>query len=475
MTDENNNWLVECLASCEFGDRRLTERAMKMGQAFSVKYGQPFSIIFDGASALKRAYEFLANPKTSFKNLTQPHHQQTAREIGKLPTILSVGDTTFLDYEKIIVKRDEYGPIGSGGNGLILHSSLAVHPENGQPLGLLWSKLWHREPLAVPPKKETLYQKKKRLAATRKVKRKRFFEEKESYRWVEAMLEVQHIFNEQKEASTSPKVIHVFDREGDISEVFERVSQNQETGVLVRAAHDRSLNEIDNHLWEYLCGQPIEIETTVELSATKKRTGRTAQLAVRFCPVNLRAPSRLKNQESFPVYAVFASEINPPFGEDPITWMLLTTELVTTPEEALQILRWYTYRWRVEDYHQILKSGCKVESYRLGGASMEVLLGFLTAIAAQLLKITYLNRTSPEAPAHTVLRPVQLEVLLAQSQRRKSLPKMLTVAWAIEAVARLGGYLEHRRDSAIGITVLWRGWLQLESLCQGWELHDRIN
>jgi hypothetical protein len=366
---------------------------MKMGQAFSVKYGQPFSLIFDGASALKRAYEFLANPKTSFQKLTQPHHQQTAREIGGLPTILSVGDTTFLDYDKIVVKRDEYGPISSGGNGLILHSSLAVHPESGQPLGLLWSKLWHREPLAVPAKKETPFQKKKRLAATRKVKRKR----------------------------------------------------------------------------------SIEVETTVELSPTKKRTGRSAQLAVRFCPVKLRAPDRLKNQESFPVYAVYATEINAPFGEDPITWMLLTTELVTTPEEALQILRWYTYRWRVEDYHQILKSGCKVESYRLGGSSMEVLLGFLTGIAAQLLKITYLNRTSPEAPAHKVLRPVQVEVLKAQSKERKSLPKILTVAWAIEAVARLGGYLEHRRSSAIGITVLWRGWLQLESLCQGWELHAQSN
>ena len=71
--------------------------------------------------------------------------------------------------------------------------------------------------------------------------------------------------------------------------------------------------------------------------------------------------------------------------------MLLTTELVLTHQDAITILRWYTYRWRVEEYHKILKSGCKAESYRLGGESMSAMLGFLTVIAAQLLRMTYLH------------------------------------------------------------------------------------
>ncbi|MGH2412557.1 MAG: IS4 family transposase [Microcystaceae cyanobacterium] len=307
------------------------------------------------------------------------------------------------------------------------------------------------------------------------MKRKRPFEEKESYRWVEAFREVQNIFNQLEEANPKPKVIHVFDREGDISEVFEQVSQIPNTGVLVRAAHDRSLAEKDQYLWEHLEEKPIQFETTVELITTKKRKSRTAHLAVRFCQVKLQAPSRLKTQESFQVYAICASEINPPEGEEAVSWLLLTTELVTTQEQALQILRWYTYRWRVEEYHKILKSACQAESYRLGGSSMEVLLGFLTGIAAQLLKLTYLHRTEPEAPAEKVLRPVQLEVLKAQFRKKKPLPPTLTVSWAIQAVARLGGYLEHRKKTAIGITVLWRGWLQLESLCEGWQLRAHLN
>jgi len=66
-----------------------------------------------------------------------------------LPVVLAVGDTTYLDYKQIIAKRDGYGPIGNGGNGLILHTNLAVEPLQGQSL---WQKLWHREAKAKPPR-----------------------------------------------------------------------------------------------------------------------------------------------------------------------------------------------------------------------------------------------------------------------------------------------------------------------------------
>lgn len=54
--------------------------------------------------------------------------------------VLSVGDTTFLDDRSIKVKREGYGPTGNGGNGLILHSALAIEPEQGQTLGLRGAK-----------------------------------------------------------------------------------------------------------------------------------------------------------------------------------------------------------------------------------------------------------------------------------------------------------------------------------------------
>ena len=132
------------------------------------------------------------------------------------------------------------------------------------------------------------------------------------------------------------------------------------------------------------------------------------------------------------------------------------------------ILRWYTYRWRVEEYHKIFKSGCQIERYRLAAVSMKTMLGFLSVIAVELLQVTYLHRTQPDAPALEILTPLQIEVLKAGTS--KKLESTLTVAWAVESVAFLGGYLEHRRKTPIGIQVLWRGWLKLHDLCQGWQL-----
>ncbi|MBW4456596.1 MAG: IS4 family transposase [Nostoc indistinguendum CM1-VF10] len=162
-------------------------------------------------------------------------------------------------------------------------------------------------------------------------------------------------------------VIHVFDREGDIAEVFALQRKNKNTGVVVRAAHNRCLSGENSYLWEYVTSQKVQFVKEVELPETKKRFERTATLEIRYCPVSINPPSRLKKSGNFNVYALFATEINVPDGCEPVTWMLLTSELVTTQAEASQILRWYTYRWRIEEYHKILKSGCKAESYRLAG------------------------------------------------------------------------------------------------------------
>jgi hypothetical protein len=396
-----------------------------------------------------------------FAKVIEPHCQITAETVAEHDVVLCVGDTTYLDYDSIVAKKEGYGPIGKGGNGLLLHSALAIEPDQGQSIGLLWQKLWNREPKLKLPKDETPTQKKKRQAAARKASRTRPFEQKESYRWVEAITTIENL------VSKHTRVIHVFDREGDITEVFDKVRQLRHTGVLVRAAHNRSLDSDSERLWSKLEAQSISFEQEIELPQTSKRSARKAKLAVRFCPVNLRTPYRFDNRDPLPVYAVYATEVDCPADETPVEWMLLTTEAIADIQMASTILRWYSYRWRVEEYHKIFKSGCQVERYRLASDGMKSLIGFLSVIAVELLQLTYLHRTLPSAPAIEILNPLQLRILKAKSPK---LPKLLTVSWAVEAIARLGGYLEHRHKTPIGIQVLWRGWLKLHDLCEGWQL-----
>ena len=248
----------------------------------------------------------------------------TAATVKEQEVVLSVGDTTFLDYKQIVAKREGYGPIGKAGNGLILHSALAIDPQQGQPLGLLWQKLWHREPKPKPPADETPRQKKRRQALARKAARKRAFEQKESYRWVEALETV------DKQVGASTHVIHVFDREGDIAEVLEKVHQLKHAGVVVRAAHDRSLDPNSERLWAKLEAQPIQFYQDIQVPKTDSQAARTAQVAVRFCQVSLRTPYRFEHRAPLQVYAVYACELDCPDGATPLSWMLLTTVVVTT-------------------------------------------------------------------------------------------------------------------------------------------------
>ena len=83
--------------------------------------------------------------------------------------IWAVGDTTYLDYKAIREKTEGYGPSANGGQGLILHTNIAVEPEKGLPLGILWQKLWHRPPDTLEQDSETKISRKQKQAAKRQI------------------------------------------------------------------------------------------------------------------------------------------------------------------------------------------------------------------------------------------------------------------------------------------------------------------
>ncbi|MBG1267871.1 hypothetical protein F8S12_26895 [Nostoc sp. WHI] len=71
------------------------------------------------------------------------------------------------------------------------------------------------------------------------------------------------------------------------------------------------------------------------------------------------------------------------------------------------------------------------------------------------------------------IRQLQHTGVVVRAAHNRSLDsdsEVLTAGWAVEAIARLGGYLEHRHRTPIGIQVLWRGWLKLHDLCEGLQL-----
>ena len=58
------------------------------------------------------------------------------------------------------------------------------------------------------------------------------------------------------------------------------------------------------------------------------------------------------------------TERDPPRGREPIEWKLLTDLPVRSRGDALEKVRWYAMRWKIETFHKILKPGCRAEESR---------------------------------------------------------------------------------------------------------------
>ena len=85
-------------------------------------------------------------------------------------------------------------------------------------------------------------------------------------------------------------------------------------------------------------------------------------MEVRAVSVTLRPPSRPDRKlPPVTVNIVLVRELNPPAGETPVEWVLVTTLPVDTPEQVRTIVEYYCVRWTIEILFRTLKSGCRVE------------------------------------------------------------------------------------------------------------------
>ena len=85
-----------------------------------------------------------------------------------------------------------------------------------------------------------------------------------------------------------------------------------------------------------------------------------------------------------------------------------------TVEQAWERVDWYRARWIVEDYHQGLKTGCRVEQRQMQTyEGLRRLLGLLAPAAVRLLQLRATARQSPEQPASQTLPADVVEVVEA--------------------------------------------------------------
>ncbi len=98
-----------------------------------------------------------------------------------------------------------------------------------------------------------------------------------------------------------------------------------------------------------------------------------------------------------------------PEGVEPLHWFLLTTLPVQSRAQAEQVIQRYRLRWRIEDWHRVLKSGCKVEllAHRTEGRQQRAIT-FNAVIAWRLTVMTLLGRETPELPMEVMFSELEI-------------------------------------------------------------------
>jgi hypothetical protein len=170
---------------------------------------------------------------------------------------------------------------------------------------------------------------------------------------------------------------------------------------------------------------------------------------------------------------VHAREENPPPGAKRIEWFLLTTEPVETPHDAARIIDCYTRRWRIEEWHHVLKSGCKILEHQNETAERLMRVIAIDAVLAWRIQLmTLLGREVPDLPCTTFFDEWEVKVLeaLEEDKGKRGMKPPFTLGAAIILVAQQGGYLARKSDPPPGPKCIWKGIVHLYKLAAGYWL-----
>jgi hypothetical protein len=466
-------WAKQEFGTVELGDKRLRERLIRIAQD---RFKRPDTSYLEAAGgdrhAAKAYYYFIDSDRDKLhpEAMLKTHRERTIERIMAHKTVLVVQDTTDLNFATR-PHTTGLGLIGTNQTGaeswgLKLHSSLALTTD-GLPLGVLRSVCF------APEKKG----KRGQQSIGRPI------EEKKSYRWLEGYRDCVAIAKQTPQTS----FLTVMDREGDIFELFlDAEPTRKRVGVLVRARHNRHLEGRERKLFEELKASPntVQIEVVIPRQRWKKAKqgkgeqkgmpGRQGLLTVRFQEVTVKSTrSDLRSKAPITLWGVYAVEENPPPGAKRIEWMLLTTEEVRTAQDAARIVDLYTRRWRIEEWHRVLKRGCQVQEHQNETAErLKRVIAIDAVLAWRIQLMTLLGREVPELPCTVFFDKWEVKVLeaLERKKGKRGLKPPFTLGEAIILVAKQGGYLARRSDPPPGPKCIWKGTLHLYNLAAGYQL-----
>lgn len=393
------------------------------------------------------------------QGMLQPHVSSTIERVARAPVALVVHDSSEFKFGG---ERPRAG-LGrmSSGQGFLGHFALAVSADGRRaPLGVLGVSTLFREGPTRKPNQT-----------------RRSAPDRESLRWRDLIMEVE-------ERAQHPALIHVMDREADSYELLHLLQQKRMRFVIRLHRIERLVRAGDATDWAstrtQMSSTKAVLQREIKLSRRSAnrpkgprlthppREGRTATICVGAQTVVVRRPLKTPagHPQTLTVNVVRVWEPAPPQGEEPVEWLVLTSEPVDSADDLAKIVDFYRARWVIEEYFKALKTGCNYEARQLENrAALLNALGLFIPVAWQMLALRTEARDS-DATTSEAVSATQVTIL------RQLLPKRIgadpSCRELYRAVAELGGHIANNGEP--GWLVLSRGLSKLREYELIWHL-----
>jgi hypothetical protein len=461
-------WAQDEMATADFGDERLDDRVVTLLSALGSRPNLSIPAACGGRAEMHAAYRFFDNDKVTFSKVLEPHVQRTRQRVAAQGIVLLVQDTSEIDLTRPEQVVEGAGDLDGSRHGFLLHDLQAFTPE-GTPLGTAWAEIVNRTEgvsQASPAEKRA---KNKALP----------IEAKESLRWLTGLRQARDLAQQ----TPTTQCICITDSEGDIYELFAEPRGERPVQWLIRACQDRALEgQPGHHIHDQVLGTPLLYEVELLIRGRQAKTAaedrgrrqnrvtRQAKVEVRAATLTLRPPARPDRQlPPVTVNVVLVREANPPPGETPVEWLLLTTLPIDTAEQVRTVVSYYCVRWNIEVLFRTLKSGCRIERRRFEHIDRVLpCLGICLILAWRTLFVCRMGRECPELDCEAIFEPSEWKAVWVAVHRQKPPRKVPRLAEIVHLIASLGGYVERPKNEP-GAQTLWIGLQRMYDLAWAWD------
>jgi len=402
---------------------------------------------------------FLNNEHVTLKQMADQAAAITA-QAAQGREVLAIQDSSDLVLGGKKARSRGFGPVGKGGRlgGLCLHAMLAVDADTGGLLGLTHLTIKNRK----GGKKVSPH-------------RTRPLHRKESKRWLEGARAASQVLAE------AAGITVVADRESDIYEAWARLPDAR-CRLLARACRERVLAD-GGRLFTAADAWTVAARSSLELPAAPGREARTAKLALRFGPVEIKRPKNCSDRRaprSQRLYLVEAREDKPPAGTAPLHWRLLVSHPITSFKQACDLIGLYRQRWHIEQLFRTMKrQGLKIEDSQIDSLhALENLIALATVAATQVMQLVNAREGSPR-PATDVIDADEIATvarigqrLEGKTQAQKNPHPEASLAWLSWIVARLGGWTGYVSERLPGPITMHNGLRRLRAILDSRQFYE---